>query len=243
MRIVKPLLLFVFLLTAGNLSALDFKEANKLYEAGKYSEAVTAYNSLKDGGNNSAELLFNLGNAYFKDKRTGYALLCYERAHKIAPRDADIKYNLDFARSFIKENAVEDPASRFVSRFYYFLTLNELCALLTSVFIVLLALLFLRLSRKDELTYWLTFSFSLLFLLLFVFSAVRIYEQENTRSAIIVSPSVEARAAPLESNPASFTLPEGKKVLLLNFRNDWVEILLRTENIKGWIKKDALAEI
>ena len=237
--------LFIAVLCAFSaaLFASGLETANKLYEEGKYPEAITAYKVLIAEGNKSAEALYNLGNAYFKEQKVGYAVLNYERARKIAPRDVDIKYNLDFAKSFVKESAVEDQASKLLSGVYYFLTLNELCVLLSAAFLSLLGLLFVRMYLKNELTYWLTFSFSILFLVLLVFSSARILEEENTKAAIIVSASVEARSAPIESNPASFTIPVGKKVLILNTRNEWIEVLLKSENIKGWIKKDALSEI
>ncbi|MEI6846041.1 MAG: tetratricopeptide repeat protein, partial [Candidatus Firestonebacteria bacterium] len=225
------------------LAGADFDAANKLYESGKYAEAVTAYRAVIENGNKSAEAYYNLGNAYFKDKKTGFAILNYEKALKISPRDADIKYNLEFARSFIKETAVADTASKILGAVYYFLTLNELCLLLSFSFILLIGLIIYRRFRKNELSYWLNFSFALLFGLLFVFGGFRIYEKENTKYAVVTSASVEARAAPLETNPASFTLPEGKKVVILNSRRDWVEVLLPAENIKGWVKAETVSGI
>ena len=108
---------------------------------------------------------------------------------------------------------------------------------------MLMGLIIYRIFRKNELSYWLTFSFSILFGILFVFSSLRILENENTKTAIVISASVEAKAAPIETNPASFTIPEGKKLYIINTRQDWVEVLLKAENIKGWIKKDTISEI
>ncbi len=243
MKLLKLVFLFTVLLSPGIFKGADFDEANKLYEAGKYFEAAAAYNALLSSGNKSAEVYYNLGNAYFKDKKTGLAILNYEKALKLAPRDADIKYNLEFARSFIKEAAVEDTLTKFLNSLYYYLTLNELCILLALAFLSVMGLLTYRLFQKNELSYWLAFSCSVIFGLVFIFSALRIFENETTRAAIVIAPSVEAKAAPLETNPASFTIPEGKKVQILNSRKDWVEIFLKSENMKGWIKQEAIAEI
>ncbi len=243
MKLLKLVFLFTVLLSPGIFKGADFDEANKLYEAGKYFEAAAAYNALLSSGNKSAEVYYNLGNAYFKDKKTGLAILNYEKALKLAPRDADIKYNLEFARSFIKEAAVEDTLTKFLNSLYYYLTLNELCILLALAFLSVMGLLTYRLFQKNELSYWLAFSCSIVFCLVLIFSALRIFENETTRAAIVIAPSVEAKAAPLETNPASFTIPEGKKVQILNSRKDWVEIFLKSENMKGWIKQEAIAEI
>jgi tetratricopeptide (TPR) repeat protein len=240
---MKKILSLLIVLSLGFFADTAFDGANKLYESGKYTEAENAYLSLLKSGNKSAEVYYNLGNSYFKDKKLGLAILNYEKALEIAPRDVDIKYNLDFAGSFIRETVIKDTASKVLNTLYYYLTLNELCVILSICFILLLGVLIYRIYRKDELSYWLRFSLSILFSILFIFSAVRILENENTKAAIVITASVEAKAAPIENNPASFTIPEGKKIYILNTRRDWVEILLKSENMKGWIKKDTIAEI
>ncbi|MFH1073603.1 MAG: tetratricopeptide repeat protein [Candidatus Firestonebacteria bacterium] len=240
---MKMLLIAVSFLVSGAFAGADFDTANKLYESGKFTEDAAVYNTMHAGGNQSAEVYYNLGNSCFKDKKLGLAILNYEKALKISPRDADIQYNLDFARSFIKETAVADAASKILNSFYYFLTINELCIVLSAVFVILMGLFIYRIFKKNELSYWLTFSFSIFFGILFVFGFIRILENENTKTAIVTAASVEAKAAPIETNPASFTIPEGKKVYIINTRRDWVEVLLKSENMKGWIRKDTISEI
>ncbi len=238
-KIIILALLPVTMLSAD--SGLD--AANKLYESGKYTEAAAAYGAAINAGNAGAEAYYNLGNACFKDKKIGFAILNYEKALAISPRDADIKYNLEFARNFVKDNAVEDSAGRFLNAVYRFLTLNELCALLAAAFYLLMGGLIFRLYRKDELSYWLVSGASVLFLLILLFSGARVLEYETNNPAIVVLLSVEAKSAPIDATPAAFTLPEGKKVYILNTRQGWAEVLLKGENIKGWVKQDSIAEI
>src|SRR3989339_1997616 len=142
-------LLIFSLMASGVFADADFNAANKLYESGKYTESAAAYNTIIGDGNQSAEVYYNLGNSYFKEKKLGLAILSYEKALKISPRDPDIKYNLDFARSFIKETAVADAASKFLSSLYNYLTLNELCVILSVVFFLLMALVIYRRFKKD----------------------------------------------------------------------------------------------
>ena len=243
MRLLIKIILLALLPAAALFSAPGLDAANKLYESGKYSEAAAAYAAEISAGNACAEARFNLGNANFKDKKIGLAILNYEKALAISPRDADIKYNLEFARNFVKDNAVEDSAGRFLNAVYRFLTLNELCALLAGAFFLLMGSLVFRLYRKDELSYWLAFGAAILFTLILLLSGTRILDFENNTPAIVVALSVEAKPAPLDSTPASFTLPEGKKVYILNARQGWAEVLLKGENIKGWVKQDSIAEI
>jgi thioredoxin-like negative regulator of GroEL len=49
-------------------------DAEKLYKAGKYTEAVLAYDSIMKSDGTSAQLLFNMGNAYVKSDKLGAAI-------------------------------------------------------------------------------------------------------------------------------------------------------------------------
>ena len=72
---------------------------NALYEDGRYEQAARSFQQLVDKGYGDPVLYYNLGNAYFKQGDIGRAILNYLRAERLAPRDDDIRTNLDFARS------------------------------------------------------------------------------------------------------------------------------------------------
>ena len=76
-----------------------FEAANKLYEEGKFAQAAAAYEQLIQSGRVSAPLYFNLGNAWFKSGQMGRAITAYRRAEQLAPRDPDVRANLQFARN------------------------------------------------------------------------------------------------------------------------------------------------
>ena len=52
---------------------------------------------------------YNLANAYFKVGRYGKAILYYNRALRLAPGDAEIRYNLDVANTFTKDKIAVVP--------------------------------------------------------------------------------------------------------------------------------------
>src|SRR5438093_11113999 len=76
-----------------------FEAANRLYFEGKFSEAATTYGILEQSGQRSAALYFNWGKALFKSARIGRAIAAYRKAQALAPRDPDIRANLQFARA------------------------------------------------------------------------------------------------------------------------------------------------
>ena len=76
-----------------------FEEANGAYQAKKYNEAADLYEQLLAEGYCSAELEYNLGNAYFRQNELGRAILHFERASLLSPNDGDIRHNLKTAKS------------------------------------------------------------------------------------------------------------------------------------------------
>jgi Flp pilus assembly protein TadD len=79
-------------------AATGFEAANRQYEKGDFAGAAKAYAALLDQGQHSSAVLFNLGNAHFKAGQLGAAIAAYRRAEALAPRDPDIRANLQFAR-------------------------------------------------------------------------------------------------------------------------------------------------
>ncbi len=80
--------IIVFLIAGSfkNTFALDSKsmmqEANGLYQKNNFSEAAQIYQKLVDEGYEGTALYYNLGNAYYRLNKIGYAILNYERALK-----------------------------------------------------------------------------------------------------------------------------------------------------------------
>ena len=99
------------LISAGNLfaadAATDFSTANKLYAEGKFADAANTYENILKTGAQSPALLFNDANAEFKAGNLGRAITAYRRAALLAPRDTEIRANLQFVR-----NQVQGPAVR-----------------------------------------------------------------------------------------------------------------------------------
>lgn len=83
--------------------AASVAEADSAYANGKYKEALDIYSEILSSQGSSAPLLFNMGNAAFKADDYAKAALCYNRAHRLDPRNKNIRNNLQFLN-----NKVED---------------------------------------------------------------------------------------------------------------------------------------
>lgn len=89
----------------GDAEVQGFLDGIKHYEAGEYGKAVLAFETVASSGIRNGKLYFNLANAYLKDNRLGPAILWYERAHTLIPGDPDLQFNLDYARSLLKDES------------------------------------------------------------------------------------------------------------------------------------------
>ncbi|MBL0073070.1 MAG: tetratricopeptide repeat protein [Bacteroidetes bacterium] len=74
-----------------------FAAANKLYMDEKFDKAIEKYEQLVTMKKVSADVYFNLGNAYYKTGNFASSILNYERAQRLSPSDPDIEYNLRMA--------------------------------------------------------------------------------------------------------------------------------------------------
>lgn len=100
--------LFVcFPLMSENKDAKDVESflnsATQKYQKGDYSGAIEDYKKVESAGI-SSELLFNMGNAYFKEGDWGYARWCYLKALKLNPYNTDARNNEQYIDAKVLEN-------------------------------------------------------------------------------------------------------------------------------------------
>jgi tetratricopeptide (TPR) repeat protein len=223
-------------------------KANNLYASGDYQEAITYYNMIEASGEVSADLFYNIGNAYFKQNIVSKAILYYERATKLRPGDADISHNLVLA------NAMTVDKIEAVPEFFVFTWIKNIRSSADtdtwawlSIILFALCLLFFGLFLFAHNITLRKFSFllSILILLGSVNSGVFAYYQKkelhDTSAAIITPAVITVKSSPDTSGKDLFILHEGTKVTILETLGEWQCIKL-ADGKQGWILKFA-AEI
>ncbi len=80
-----------------------FFKANQAQKEGHYEKAAEGYQNLINSGYAGGHVLYNLGNVYIRLNRIGMAILEYERARLLIPRDADLQFNLAYARNLTRD--------------------------------------------------------------------------------------------------------------------------------------------
>ena len=203
---------------------------------------------LKQG--KSAELYYNLGNAYFRTDDITKAIINYERAHRLAPGDDDIQFNLQFARSKTIDKVAPQAEVFFVAWYHSLVNLTSVdrWAVIAVVSIILvLTLLLLYLFAESVALRKVGFFGAIAFLLLFLFANIFAFQQkrtlENTNGAIVVSSSVSIRKSPTDNAETAFVLHEGTRVDITDKSiKGWKEIKM-PDGREGWLTDDTIEEI
>ncbi len=214
-----------------------FEQANQLYERGRFTEATAAYEALLRSGSASPALLFNLGNAYFKSGQVGRALFNYRQAEALAPRDPDIRANLQFARDSVPGQPAR-PVGRWL-RWAPRLTLNETAGIAALALWSWLGLLTLRQVRPALRRPLRSLAYLAGFLTLFLagWTAASWETRRAGRTAIVVVPEATAHFGPFEESPAAFPVRDGFELPVTDTQGDWVQVT-DTARPPGWLRRE-----
>jgi tetratricopeptide (TPR) repeat protein len=243
------MIIFIFLGTFGAFAEMTkdsaqvyMQQANKLYEASEYQNALTVYHKIESEYRSSV-LFFNIGNCYFKLNEIPSAILYYERSLKYDPQNDNTLANLKQAHKYISDNIQAMPQTAFSASWKSFVQdrsinfwANLSIYLMIAGFLVLL-LTILKVSDFVK-------KFSTLLATLFILSAIFTFflansaknNLEKDNNAIIFTPKVDVMSEPKESASRLFVIHDGLKVNIVDENNDWFEIKLSNGEI-GWIKK------
>lgn len=216
-----------------------FDAANTLYGQNKFTEAANAYEQLIAGGVLSPVLYFNLGNAHFKAGQLGRAIAAYRQAEAMTPRDPDLSANLRFAQNKVQGPTIHRAAWQ---RGLATLSLNEWTWLGVAAVWVTFALLIARQVRPalaPALRNWTWVAGGGAVALGVCLTLA--YQQTTARPlAIIITTDATVRTSPLEEAPSAFTAHDGAELLVLDRKNDWVQVSDGAQRL-GWVKNTAVA--
>lgn len=88
-------------------------EADSAYNAKNYEHAVSLYRAVIEEKGENAQLLFDLGNAYYQMGDYGGAMLSYLRAHRLDPSLPELNSNLRYLQSRVEDaNKAEQKGKR-----------------------------------------------------------------------------------------------------------------------------------
>jgi tetratricopeptide (TPR) repeat protein len=215
-------------------SNAEFAKANQEYAQGHFKEAIAAYEALVRAGQWNANLFYDLGNAHFRTRDFGRAILNYERALALDQRHPEATANLQIARD--ESRALELQPTR-LERYFQFASINQYSTAAAVAFWLgifgIVALVFAR-RRSAALI-----SLSILCLLVSAMAVLAVHTLDNGSKgralAIVTGNDVQARLATADTANSVLALPPGSEIKILSTRGDWMYAALPND-LRGWIQ-------
>jgi tetratricopeptide (TPR) repeat protein len=218
-------------------------EAKTAYDAGQFRQALDYYASKIDPRDVSPALLYNMGNCFYQLGDYPRALVCYERARYLQPRDSDISGNLELTRRKLllpPKYRVESPAD-FLLAARDFLRMDEwLVACASGLTLVLIALgLFFR--SRSNLWQWPFYAGIVVVTICSAALIAKVSADDPAREAVVIVRNTPLYSLPsTESGRVEQYLKPGTEVTIEENRMDWVRVRLEN-NDEGWVRGTNLA--
>jgi tetratricopeptide (TPR) repeat protein len=236
---IRPYLIALLFCAGSAASAIaksdaEFAKANQEFAQGHFKEAIAGYEALVRADQWNANLFYDLGNAYFRTRNFGRAILNYERALALDRHHPEATANLQIARD--ESRALELQTTN-LERYLQFASINQYTiaaaiALWLGIFGIV-AFIFAR-RRSAALVL-----LSILCLLVCAMAVWAIHILDNGSRgralAIVTGNDVQARLATADTANSVLALPAGSEIKILSTRGDWMYAALPNE-LRGWIQ-------
>jgi tetratricopeptide (TPR) repeat protein len=220
------------------LSATSFDGANRAFAESHFNEAVQKIDAVITAHGYSAPALFNLGNSYLCAGKTGLAILNYERARLLAPRDPDIAANLSTARNAAGIAVVGLPWGEVFS---HGLSLNAWAWLASFALLgmcgALLTGAFWQAARVPS-------RFAAVGCAVMLAAALGsiVLRTPQLGEAVITTKNVVARISPFASAATAFPLNEGQTVTIKSFHAGYA-LVTTADDRRGWVATSDFAAL
>ena len=229
-------------------------EAEEAFRTGDFARSIELFEAviaqeLAENNRESAQLHYNLGNAYFRNNELGKAILNFERALLLDPGNSDIRHNLHFAQHHTIDH-IELSATTFLSNWIRGvrnqLSSNGWAMIAIVLFILFLGCIALFLFVSYVWAKKTAFYSGIILLLLLVVANVFAFRQKDERInrhfAIVMPTGISIHASPDANSNQLFQLHEGTKVRIRNTDGNWYEIEIANGTV-GWTLRSNVERI
>lgn len=262
--IIGTLLLAVATLQPATANAANAKttaeacwnDAIAAYVSGDYEKAVEGFEQVVKLGYPSADVYYNLANAYFKlgqqathsgnrqfaAGELGRAVLNYHRALRLNPAMEDARYNLELAVDYT--NDTESVPESFIAAIWRGMcnatTSNTWTIISLVVLAVMLAMVIFYLLSDNIILRKISFFTAILLLIGFVLStslgiSSRSALKEDNRAVIVCKDTTPVHASPDSGSKIIRQPSQGVTIGVARSHGEWSEIIF-ADGEKGWIR-------
>jgi tetratricopeptide (TPR) repeat protein len=211
----------------------EFAKANQEFAQGHFKEAISGYESLIRAGQCSANVFYDLGNAYFRTGDFGRAILNYERALALERHHPEATANLQIARD--EAHALEIQLSG-PERYLQFASVNQYSIAAATAFWLAIFAMFALIFKRRRSARAIAVSICCLLVLAVAVYAIFTLERgsKGQALAVVTGKDVQARLATADTANSVLALPVGSEIKILSTRGDWIYAAL-PNNLRGWI--------
>ncbi len=218
----------------------------KAYDVGDFAKSADYYRQHLNMSSPDPAILYNLANCLYQQGEPAQALVLYERARLLSPRDSDIKENLNLVcrKLMLPETGILENPRDLIVNVRDMLRPDEWAlagAVLWACAGIILAFRRKFISRSNLVA--VLSVVGLLFLLTAVASISQLNSSYSSKTAFVVMKNVQVYLLPSEnSKPTDFRISCGEEIRIEEERESWLRV--RTENgSEGWIKSDAAEKL
>ena len=246
---------FIFISTASfaananeNVNSL-WAKGNEAYSIGEFNNAIQYYSKIEKQGLVSAALYYNMGNAYYRMKENGKAILYYERTLKVDPANSDARINLQFASAQTLDKIEEVPDFIFIT--WIKNVRNSLSSngwatlalvLLGFTLLFLLGFKFVGRRRAKKICFIISCCMLFFTIVSFLFSVNLAIRANSSDSAIVMNNIGNVKSAPNTTGNSIFVLHQGTKLKILEKAEGWDRIQIK-DGRQGWIETEDIEVI
>lgn len=216
-------------------------EADEAYLRGDFARAIDLYEGFIQNnvyGEVNYTIYFNLGHAYSQVGNWGKAMLNYQRAYRLNPRDGDIITRINMLRTVRPDGFVDDTR--------LWAQITQLTGLFTLWELEIIALLIWSITWMLGMAWWRYQSYRrylryplvmMFFITVIVVSLTvsRVHYESSRPLAIVTSPTTDVLSGAGIDYLTLFRLSDGAEVRILEQTGIWVKIEL-PDGRMGWVR-------
>ena len=234
----------------------------KAYNAKEYDAAIEAFEAVVANGYASAEVYYNLANAYYKKGEgnvvsgrsfaggeLGRAVLNYRRALMLNPTHEDARYNLDIAID--RTDDIREVPNGVLAQLWHSMqgamSANGWTILSIAMLFITLALVLVYMLSKSVVMRKVSFFTAIATLLLFITTTAlalsqRSAHQSDNRGVLVCENTEAVHSEPNNYSKVIRTHSQGVTLKLLRSKGEWVEVQF-ADGEKGWVRSVSVEKI
>ena len=213
------------------------------YNEGEFERAIDEWRTCVDNGTENPDLYYNLGNAYFREGKLGFAIYYYKSALRLDPSNDDILHNLKYAQAMtrdkVEEDGEENPLLAGLFKAHHALSLKAQMFTLLGLFwfmaFIAITRRISRSGRTKNILIGTLFALSGVFCIIAMSAGYKIFVAETNIEGVVTAKDDDVTSAPNNKSQTLNTLSEGTTFEVLSEQDNFAEIRLG-EKIRGFVK-------